>query len=82
MPTTGVLSYSPVIAKLTTAATFAISAVIHFVRLDTVTFSTNGISSPNMERICLNMRHALLYVTPVSRSICFAEIPHRVDAIR
>lgn len=26
-----------------------------------------------MERIYLNMRHAFLYVTPVSRSICFAE---------
>ena len=33
-------------------------------------------------RICLNMRYAVLYVTPVSRWICFAEMSQRVVDIR
>jgi len=47
----------------------------------TVPESRWSLSSGSILRICWTMRHAVLYVTPNSRSNCFAGIPQRVEAI-
>jgi hypothetical protein len=47
----------------------------------TVPESRWSLSSASILRIWWNMRHAVLYVTPNSRSNCLAEIPQCVEAI-